>query len=849
MAFPHPLRDQRSRMGRIDSAFRAVAACLLLAPAAAAADAPATVTIVPGSLENALTQLAHRAGWQILFDPAIVRNRYFAGAPRAEPPRKLLRRLLRDNDLRARWLSAATVLIVRDEPPPPPAIAQPPEHHENQIVVTALKRETVKDETALGLSVERGTALTSVAIRDTRTLARRHPELIVLDAGAGQQRLAMRGLVSSGEPTVGVYYDESPVSGPGSTNFDPSAFAPDLDLVDVDRVEVLRGPQGTLYGASAMGGVVRFIFNKPDPAGWHGEARAGIDAAEGAGPGGSGSVTLNVPLAPGTLAARATFYARQTGGYIENQRLGLRDGGRMRRAGGRLALAWLADARTTVQASVILQHSDLNDASFWYRDDGYHINNQTTRTPQQSDLQLYNITAQRDFGGVSALLTVSHYDWRQVRRLDYTKVTAGQIGDADACRGYFALASAESCSVEQYRDFAALVESRLPAVLYQPMDLHDWNGEFRLSSGGGATKWTAGFYLERRREHVASYALRADPRTGETGDPLDITGLRHIVSALSQQALFGEWERGLGGPFALTLGARSFHYSRSAGGNVAIPNPITGTGALEGDRYVTSETGSNLKAQLSWRPSGRLLLYAQVSQGFRPGGVNITPALSTSERAYRSDRLLSYEIGSRANAFGDRLNINANIYHLRWSNMIFPLTTARSAFAYNVNVGSAAINGAEAEATFSPDERTVIESRATLLHARLTSDQPIYTDGLVAHKGDALPNAPAFALAAALQRREPLSADLAMTARLDVNYTGAMRSTFDPASRNYERTPPHAQIDAQLLFQRGGWDVGVMARNLLGSTGAARISSGLYGMGQTFGTQPRTVSVELAYRF
>ncbi len=807
------------------------------------------MTIAPGSLEGALTQLARGAGWQILFDPTLVRNRRFAGQARPEAPHRLLRRLLRENGLAARWISGTTVLVLRASPPSRPAPAEE-QHNESQIVVTALKRETKVDETALGLSVERGATMTAAALKDVKALARRHPELLVLDAGAGQQRLAIRGLVSSGEPTVGVYYDESPVSGPGGTNFDPSAFAPDLDLVDIDRVEVLRGPQGTLYGASAMGGVVRFIFNRPDPSGWHGEGRAGLEQTEGAGPGGGGSVTLNAPIAPGTLAMRASLYGRQSGGYIENDLLGLRHDGRMRRAGGRAALAWLPDARTSVQASAVIQHSRLDGATFWYRGDGYHINDQTTRTPQRSDLALYNITAQRDFGGISGLLTVSHYIWRQLRQIDYTAVTAGQAGDPGACRSYFGLSSSTTCTDAQYQSFAALVASRLPALLYQPMTLRDWNGEFRLASGdGGRTKWTIGLYLEQRREDLSSYALRADPRTGRAGEVLDVTGVRHITSTLSQQALFGEWERDLGGPFALTLGARLFHYRRSADGNVEIPNPITGTGALEGGYYASGETGSNLKAQFSYRPSARLLFYAQASQGFRPGGVNITPALSKEERDYRSDRLWSFELGSRVNAFDNRLSINTNIYRIIWWDMIFPLSTPRSAFAYNINVGSAAIDGMEGEIAFLPDSRTTIEGRVSLLRARLTSDQPIDTGGLIAHKGDRLPNAPSLSFTAALQRSAPLSPDLAAIARLDMKYTGPIASAFDPAAQYYERTPPHAEMDAQFLLQHARWDAGVTVKNLLGSASAARISSGLYGVGQVFGIQPRTISVEFGWRF
>jgi len=422
MAYRPPLERRISILHPSPRLFPVSAALLSAALPAQAAATPAaqgrTVTLRPGPLATALTDLARQAGWQLLFDPALVRGRSIKRATRAADAKKLLDRVLRDNALEARWLPGGTLLIVPRAPsraPPPAAEA------DNQpVIVTALKRETVMAETPLSMSVERGNVLADRGVHDIRTLARRHPELSVVDTGTGQQRLLIRGLASAGEPTVGIYYDESAISGPGGTTFDPSAFAPDLDLVDIDRVELLRGPQGTLYGASAMGGVVRVIFNQPDPTAWHGEARAGVEQTSGAGTGGSASLMLNAPIVADQLAVRMSLYARRAGGVIRNDHLDLDHGGRTDKSGARFTLAWTPQDGTSIQGSAIVQRTRISDAAFWYRAQGRNINDQSARTPQRNDLTLYNLTARHDLGGVTALATVSHYTWNIVREIDYT---------------------------------------------------------------------------------------------------------------------------------------------------------------------------------------------------------------------------------------------------------------------------------------------------------------------------------------------------------------------------------------------------------------------------------------------
>lgn len=803
------------------------------------------VTVKTTSLETAFTQLARQAGWQILFDPAIMRGETLKESPPPAPPQIVLRWLLRDRSLDVRWLSARALMIVRSSDSERTEIP-----YGSDIVVTALKQPTMMANTPVSMSVVPGRTRSAAVIKDMKAVSRRHPELSVIDSASNQQRLAIRGVAGSGEATVGVYYNETAISGPGGTTFDPGAISPDLDFVDIDRIELLRGPQGTLYGASAMGGVVRVAFNPPNPAVWHGETRLGFEQTESADLGRTASSVLNAPLILDRLAARFSLYSRHIGGFVQNPNLGQNNMGGVEKWGGRLAVAWSAEPGTSILASAIVQHTRMNDAAFWYRDEGRYQNNQSTRTPQRNDLEIYNITAQRDFDDVLALLTISRYVWRFVRQIDYSAVLSKQSKEPGACRNYFSLSPTDPCSPAHEREFASFVESRLPGLLYQPMRLGSWSAELRLSGQVvGGSKWTAGAYFEQRNEKIQSYALLADPTSGIPVRPFDITGLRSLDSTLQQKAVFGEWTAPLSDALSLVLGGRLFHYQRNSGGKVDIPNRVTGTATLQEGNYTGKQSGANVKALLSYQHSPDLLVYSLVSQGYRPGGVNITPTLDQDQRYYKADRLWNYELGVKMNTLNRMVTMNAGVYRMVWSNMITPIFTESGAFGYNTNVGRATIYGAETELVFAPNQKTSLEGRISLLDARLTEDHPIDLSGFVARKSDRLSNTPSVVFSIGLERRQKFARGIVATIRTDFSYFGPVNSAFNRSNPYFERTPSRTLTDLLLSFETGSWEAGISVRNLFNTRSPMRIQSSALGKGQTYGPTPRTISAEIAHHF
>lgn len=337
----------------------AASAAALASGTGAAAEAPGG-----GALADALHVFARRAHVSILFRPEIVSG--LKPADRARPARPIvspragspgapapavspeatLAAMLRGTGLVARRIAPRTYVIERSLQPPlqspiarSPARAALPEPPA-PIVVTALRRPTLLLETPLSMVAIDGQEWRDLGGRSNADVAKLAPSLALSPAGAGLDRMSMRGVFSAGEPSVGLYYGTMPVSGPSGSTSDPGMMTPNLLLADVDRIEVLRGPQGTLYGAGSLAGTVRILFRQPDLDRNGGSAEASLSSTRGGGEGFDTQAVANLVLEPGRLAVRAVAYRRREAGFADNEALGLSNIGRRDDTGGRISLKW-----------------------------------------------------------------------------------------------------------------------------------------------------------------------------------------------------------------------------------------------------------------------------------------------------------------------------------------------------------------------------------------------------------------------------------------------------------------------------------------------------------------------------
>lgn len=820
-------------------------------PVTAAARDPLVHYAIPaGPLHRALLLFARQGGMQILFTPDLVTGRRARAITGRLSPEAALAALLTGSGLVARQLPSGAMLIVRAEgsrPLPAADIDPPGTAIAEDIVVTAYKYPSTLAASPAGITVLTGQAADRRGVDDLATLARQVPALQVADTGDSDARLSLRGVNAQGEPTVGLYLGDTPVTGPSGTTFDPGWISPDIELVDVDRMELLRGPQGTLYGASSMGGTLRILFNRADPAGLAARAEGGIALLQGGGIGHNASATVNLPLVEGRAALRGTGWRRRIAGFVDHLRFGISDQGHVTRQGGRLNLGWLPATGMDASLTVLYQESRTDGAAAWDERAGRLVNPSPVRTAAQDRLTLASLTVNRQAGWGTITATGSIYRWDVQKQRDFTAAIGANITSPDGCRRWLALPATGTCDAAQQAGWLAYAGGRLPAILHQPMDVDSASGELRLHVDRWAgTRVTAGVFAETRRDRVTSITALADATTGLLLRPLDETGRRTIRTGLDQIALFGEGTHDLTATIALTAGLRLYHYHREASGRVDLPNPVTGTGDIAPGRFVSSEDGMNWQGRLAWSPSSTVRAYLQVADGFRPGGVNITPGLTAQERTYRSDALRSHEAGLQWRK--GAVDLRASVFHIDWRNMIGTVISANSAFAYNTNVADVDIDGAEWSMALAPAPGWTLAVSGGWTDARLAEDQaaPSARDG--GRAGDRLAHVPRFSGLATVQWQGNIGLRTRLDARLDLSGRSAIASQLNAGFPGYARTPGRMQLDAAVGADQGGWRLSITVRNVLDDQRADRVLMDALGQHQLYGPTPRTVQVEVLRR-
>jgi hypothetical protein len=352
---------------------------------------------------------------------------------------------------------------------------------------------------------------------------------------------------------------------------------------------------------------------------------------------------------------------------------------------------------------------------------------------------------------------------------------------------------------------------------------------------GAAVAWTLGAFVEDRRDAVDSYAARAGVEDGRLIRPLDVIGLRTIATGFDQQAVFAEATHGLVPRLSATAGMRLYRYRRQGAGTVPVPNIITGSAAMAEGGYTGSAGGSNVKGELAYRVPGGPLVYALVSEGFRPGGINVTPGLAADERSFGADHLWNYELGAKAGR--DRWSIEAAAYLIDWRDATFAATSANGAFIYNVNLSNVAIRGGEVRGTLAAGSLR-LAAAASFTDARLGQDTLLGTTEGMGRRGDRLPNLPQWAF---LLSGEAVLGDWTLGA--DIGGNGASPTGFNAGNPYYGRTAARIEVAAHAGWQAGRWRLDANVDNLFDAIAPVRLLSSAFGERQLYTARPRTLSI------
>ncbi|PKP98806.1 MAG: TonB-dependent receptor, partial [Alphaproteobacteria bacterium HGW-Alphaproteobacteria-13] len=709
--------------------------------------------------------------------------------------------------------------------------------------------------TPLAISAVTGDSLERAGTTSFTQLTQDTPSLRIVDNGPGNRRVILRGIVGAGEPTVGVYYDESPVSGSVGTSSDAAGSTPDFRVFDVERAEVLRGPQGTLYGSGSMGGTVRIIYEKPKADRIEGAGNFNIFAVKGGSPGASVDGMINLPIAADKLALRVVGNYQQFAGYIDNSFYGTKDINDGHAYGGRALLRFTPTEELTIDLAAHYAKVT-TDSSRWISETGQrHVTNGRSKSGNYDTNRIFSGTLRYDFGPVVFTAVSTYFDRDRIVVNDVSDNFNGR-NTAAGCAQYLLRDTTATCSADQLDSYLDVTNTILYSSLYQPQGVENWTNEIRLSSAdGGPFNWTFGGYIEDRKTTVRSTLLAADPRNGQLLPFIsdNIYYDRTISDHLKQKALFAELSYELGNLTA-TAGTRWYEYDKTVGGVVDKGQIHYASVAIPYQEARSKENGFVFKFNLAYEFSRNLMIYAQAAEGFRPGGVNQANGLPVALAGYSADSLWNYEIGLKSQPIRG-IYFNLTGYQIDWTNMQVSARTAGagSVFGLISNVGAARVKGVEAELNASPVQGLSLIGNVSYTDAKLSEDQVSSIVIAAGRKGDRLPFVPKWNVSASAEYLWPLSSSLEGLIRIDGSYVGSTYSTLARTDVYRRKVDEYTVFNARLGVQgiEGGWSAHLYVNNVFDAAAiTTRSSSGnTGGLTTTYGLAPRTIGLNLTKRF
>ena len=603
------------------------------------------------------------------------------------------------------------------------------------IIVTANRREERLRDVAMGVTALGGENLNNRQALSFEDYAALVPGLSLQQQGTGFNRLILRGQnAGTSGATVAVYIDESPI---GSSNglVRGGVLTANLDTWDLQRVEVLRGPQGTLYGASAEGGLIKFVAARPDTKAFSGVVEAGgIVVAHGEA-GASIKGMLNVPLLNGDAAIRISGFDEDIPGYLDNPILGRKNVNGGYRRGGRASFLYAPTSQFSAQLTAFVQEtktgaSPLEDvvgsaltyasppANRYQPNSGDLVQKRFSPEPAKNRIENYSGILKYDFGPV-ALTSVTSYGVLDQRRVS-------------------AYTSAEVAPGFTYGD--VLTQSFFNGVptglnADDRLRVRKLTQELRLaSSGDSPLQWQIGGFYTREKGFVSdeyfSYTRPStDPFSGQN------FGLQSLPSTYREYAGFGEATYKFSDRIDVSVGGRYAHNDQFSN-TLGTASPLLGP-ALD---VMTRSSGNAFTYSFAprWHVNDNTLLYGRLASGYRPGGPNVVPpgAPTGFPASYKADRTKNYEIGLRTDLLDKRLLIDVSVFRIDWTDI--QLFEVINNSGVTVNGSGARSQGIEWNLGLKPSPGLSLSWIGSYIDAKIRKDAPLAG----ATSGDRLPFVP-----------------------------------------------------------------------------------------------------------
>ena len=744
-----------------------------------------------------------------------------------------------------------------------------------EIIVTAQRRTERLQDVPISVSVMSQATMDAQGTRSIDDVARLTPSVSYVRGAVNNNfessNISIRGIDSSaGAATTGLYLDDTPIQ---SRHLSFGTFNAYPALFDVERVEVLRGPQGTLFGAGSEGGTLRFISPEPNLKRSSVYARAEAAGTSGGDPLYELGVAGGAPLIEDKLAFRASVSGRREGGYLDRydwQTGALTDkrANSNKTVTARLAVKWAITDKLSVTPSVYYQKKEVDDISAYWsitpgtpssQDPTNGLFNAPFRTgngiasPNSDKFTLAAIKLDWDLGPVTLVSNTSFFDRKQAATSDYTGFDRSIFLGSP----FFALAGG-------------------PAPTEWKDDQQNLTQEIRIQSSDATAKlnWTAGFFFQRARENTVENVYDPDLLNffGVPGSDGYIYRQDPFNSVDKQTALFAQADYKVTDKFKVIAGVRvsktEYEGNAQYGGFVLFGPPVASTGKIT-EHPVTPRFG------MEYRVNEDNLLYMTIAKGFRIGGANPKVAttciadlanygLSDVPDQYSSDSLWSYEVGSK-NQFNDRrILLNASAYIIKWKNIQQNVALNNCGFQFTANLGELRSTGFDLQGEFKLTDAFTVGGTFAYTDAKYTSTTfatpTAAASGAlsIVSDGDRLGGSP-WTLALFTQVNFPVAAHEAY-ARIDYQYGAALTDLTpaqNPANGGSPGTifnvPSNAYTSARAGVKLDGWDVSLFAQNLLNTQ--PKLSQQLDGVPgasplfQVYTWRPRTIGVTAIYRY
>lgn len=728
-----------------------------------------------------------------------------------------------------------------------------------EIVVTAQKRsENIKD-IPISISALSGYDLQQRRIADYDDIARAIPGVSFNSLGAseGLDNISIRGISStSGSATVGIYLDDVSIT---VKNFFDGSSQP--KLFDIDRIEVLRGPQGTLYGASSMGGTIRFVTKQPDLENYSGEFTSDLSGTVHGGVNYMEGFVANVPLVAGKAALRTSFSYSSDSGYIDHYANNQGRAGALAQSGVnderammlRMTGKLLVGDDTTITPGVFFQRDKADDNAAFYPSMGLWKQDKQVTEYGRDTMFMPSLTVTHDLG-FADVTSVTGYFWRDfARQQDGTYYNSTLFAEAFLDPVLSLFPSGVDPNYPSFKPNVAADDSII-ANLRSPVRYttrySQITQELRLSShkpedGDLPLKWVVGLYYSQQWIHNTNFQqipglnaafksiygvpIEQSPINDAFGGPGitrlfpdDVDEADEKLYNERQYAVFGQADYDILPDLHAAVGMR-YLYARD------VVNFTTygfyQIGNFSPFNQLAHSYAFTPKFTLTYDVDPDTNVYASASKGFRLGGPEPSPApfgpttvcnfdftnlgIKTDPLKFASDKLWTYEIGSKNRLDDNKISLNGSAYYTQWDNIQQQVYLPTCGYYVTLNVGDAEIYGGELEASYRPITGLTLGVTAAYQHAAITRTDNAQTVAV----GQRLIDVPYDTFTVLAQYEYPLNTDMTLTVHADYDWSGRSNGSYQAGNSNYYN-PSYGVLNASVGVETETYDLALYVKNL-----------------------------------